>query len=42
MKAMKALALCLLVLALSACNPAYDNPPLLHAAAKAAAPSLAH
>lgn len=42
MKAMKALALCLLALALSACNPAYDNPPMLHAAAKAPAPLLAH
>lgn len=35
MKAMKSWALCLLALSLSACNPTYDQPPLLRGAAAA-------
>ncbi|WP_255322969.1 hypothetical protein [Lysobacter sp. K5869] len=40
---MKAFALCLLALSLSACDPAFDRPPLLHAdsAPAAAAPAPA-
>lgn len=37
MKVMKIAALCLSVLALSACNPTFDHPPLLHAGAGATA-----